>query len=93
MYSTEPWESPASNLRRRHSELQTEVQRLRESNLALDTLFEALRCREAHEAGAILQRIREGDDVESILQSMGAGDLLLHLQVCPEPGRGPESVS
>lgn len=85
VYFTEPWETPATNLRRKHSELQAEVQRLHESNAALNTLFQALQSREAHEAGAILQRIRGGTDVESILQSMSAGDLLLNLQVSPEP--------
>lgn len=88
VYLSEPWETPASNLRRKFSELQTEVRRLHESNAALNILFQALRSREDQEAGAILQRIREGNDVESIINSMSAGDLLLHLQVCPKSSRG-----
>lgn len=93
MYLTEPWESAATNLRRRHSELQAEVERLRQSNAALSTLFQALRFREAHEAEAILQQMRDGVDVDSIIQSMRAGDLLLNLQVCPEPTQDKETFS
>ncbi|KAL2272844.1 hypothetical protein FJTKL_05939 [Diaporthe vaccinii] len=92
VYFTEPWESPATNMRRKHSELQAEVRRLHESNAALNSLFQALQSREAHEADAILQRIRGGTDVQSILQSMSAGDLLLNLQVCPEPSHDKESI-
>ncbi|POS68593.1 hypothetical protein DHEL01_v213013 [Diaporthe helianthi] len=77
-------------MKRRHAEVQAEVQRLRDSNAALRALFEALRSRESQEAGAILQRIREGNGVESILQSMSAGDILLHLNVCPELKSGPD---
>lgn len=88
VYFSEPWETPASNLRRKHSELQTEVRRLHESNVALNNLFQALQSRDDHEARAILQRIRQGNDVESIIQSMSAGNLLLDLQVCPGSTRG-----
>ncbi|KAI3393065.1 hypothetical protein diail_4774 [Diaporthe ilicicola] len=70
----------ATNLKRRNSELLGEIQQLRDSNAALNTLVQALRSREAHDAGVLLQKIREGVDVESIIQSMSAGDLLLQLQ-------------
>ncbi|KAI7773819.1 hypothetical protein LA080_009834 [Diaporthe eres] len=85
-------EITSTNMRRKHSELQAEVRRLHESNAALNSLFQALQSREAHEADAILQRIRGGTDVQSILQSMSAGDLLLNLQVCPEPSHDKESI-
>ncbi|KAJ0124829.1 hypothetical protein J7T55_006172 [Diaporthe amygdali] len=78
----------ATSLKRKHSELQAEVRQLRNSNAALNTLFQALRSRKAHEAGAILQSIREGDDVETIIQSMIAGDVLLQLQDCPKKSVG-----
>ena len=79
-------------MKRKHSELQTEVQQLRESNAALNSLFQALQSREVHEAGAILQRIRGGADAESILQSLNAGDVLLHLQVQSELRQGLGSL-
>jgi predicted nucleic acid-binding Zn-ribbon protein len=71
-------------LKRKYSQLEHQIGVLRKSHNAMEQLIHAIQSRSEEDAAAIFQRIREGADVESILQSIITGDLLLQLQVAPK---------
>jgi hypothetical protein len=76
--------SKIGTLKRKHDELLEANEQLKESQLALQQLFHALRSRPEDDANAIFRRIRAGADASSILRHVSTGDLLLQLQVTPE---------
>ncbi|KAF2096473.1 nitrate assimilation regulatory protein nirA [Rhizodiscina lignyota] len=84
IYSTAPSESRGSALKRKYGELESQVRGLRESHEPLQRLLHALQTRKDADAVAIFRKIRQGENIESIVRHIGAGDLLLQLQVTPE---------
>jgi hypothetical protein len=85
LYRDGPTEnSKIGALKRKHDEVLEANEQLKESQLALQQLFHALRSRPESEANAIFRRIRAGADASSILRHVSTGDLLLQLQVTPE---------
>ena len=73
-------------MKRKYDEIQEQIRELRASRLttAAERVIQALQTRSDDDATAILQRLRAGTDVESILRLLEGGDLLLQLQVVPE---------
>ncbi|KAG6013011.1 hypothetical protein E4U54_007181 [Claviceps lovelessii] len=72
-----------SALKRKHEYLDREFQELQKSHDALQQLVHALQCRDEKDALAILQRIRQHEDAETIMEHLHASDLLLELQTGP----------
>ncbi|KAL0931449.1 C6 transcription factor [Colletotrichum truncatum] len=84
VYSTQPAETRVTALKRKHGQLESELERLRNSHLALSEVVEAMKTSNRTDALAILQRIRDGVDIEAVARSISIGDILLQLRVAPE---------
>lgn len=51
---------------------------------AHESVYSALRSREDNDVSAILKRIRQGDDVETVARHLSYGDVLLQVALVPE---------
>jgi hypothetical protein len=77
-------ETRHSALKRKHEELEEKVQYINESNQALRELLTHIRTRPEAEAASIFKKIRDGEDVRSVVRQTHDADLLLQLQLEPE---------
>ncbi|SCO81443.1 related to nitrate assimilation regulatory protein nirA [Fusarium oxysporum] len=84
VYMTEPSETRISAIKRKHDELQKQLEDGGSSQSDLQQLFDAIRDRDEKDAMTIMRRIRTGEDPSTILRHLRAGDLLLQLHLAPE---------
>ncbi|KAJ4865698.1 fungal zn(2)-Cys(6) binuclear cluster domain-containing protein [Trichoderma breve] len=84
IYTAEPDESRGSALKRKYSELEKNMQQLQQTHASLQGLVDALRFRDQGDVEAVLRRLRQGQDVESIARQIQTGDLLLQMRLSPE---------
>jgi hypothetical protein len=84
VYSTNPSESRTSALKRKYDTLERSMRQLEQSHSFLEQLVHALQVREEADATAIFGRLRQGANVESIVQHLRAGDVLTQIHLCPE---------
>lgn len=75
MYVGNPDETRHSALQRTYLETKAELEELRESHNTLEQLFQALKSRDQADASAILQRLRESDDLKDIAHGLSTGRL------------------
>lgn len=71
-------------MKRKHEELQKQIEQGETSKSNLQQLFDAIRDRDEEDAAAIMTRIRACQDPGTILRHLDAGDLLLQLHLVPE---------
>lgn len=84
VYTTDPEETRAVALKRKVGELETQLTRTQSSNDSFAELLGAIRnCSEA-DAAVIFQRVRQGTDLDTILQHISTVDLLLERQLQSE---------
>ncbi|KAK3368671.1 hypothetical protein B0H63DRAFT_497828 [Podospora didyma] len=76
-YDTGGDETPGRALKRRFADLENQAS-------VFENIYRILRTRPQPEADAVLNRIRAGEDPETILRHVQHGDLLLQLSVIPE---------
>lgn len=76
-YSTAPLESHRTAVKRKHDELQGQNDAYRE-------LYQIIASRPEQQAVAIFQKIRAGEDPDSLLRHVKAGELLLQMALVPE---------
>ncbi|KAF5639432.1 nitrate assimilation regulatory nirA [Fusarium tjaetaba] len=84
VYLAKPTETRISAIKRKHDELQRQLEDGGSSESDLQQLFEAIRDRDEKDAMTIMRRIRAGEDPSTILRHLRAGDLLLQLHLAPE---------
>ncbi|RFN50766.1 nitrate assimilation regulatory protein nira [Fusarium flagelliforme] len=84
VYATQPSETRISAMKRKHDELQKQVEQGEASQSHLQQLFDAIRDRNEEDAATIMTRIRAGQDPGTILRHLDTGDLLLQLHLVPE---------
>ncbi|KAG5940071.1 hypothetical protein E4U53_007672 [Claviceps sorghi] len=92
-YSTNPSETRGSALKRKHESLDRDFQELQRSHSVLQQLVQALQSRDEKDALAIFQRLRQHEDVDTILEHLRASDLLLELQMDPSSRSAGRSTS
>lgn len=83
-YTAEPNETRGSALKRKYSDLEKNMQQLQQAHDSLQGLVDALRFRDQGDVEAVLRRLRQGQDVESIARQIQTGDLLLQMRLSPE---------
>ncbi|KAH0531151.1 hypothetical protein TsFJ059_000019 [Trichoderma semiorbis] len=83
-YTAEPDETRGSALKRKYSDLEKNMQQLQQAHDSLQGLVDALRFRDQADVDAVLRRLRQGHDVESIARQIQTGDLLLQMRLSPE---------
>jgi hypothetical protein len=71
-------------MKRKHDELQKQIEQGETSKSHLQQLFDAMRDRNEEDAATIMTRIRAGQDPGTILRHLDTGDLLLQLHLVPE---------
>ncbi|KAK3330184.1 hypothetical protein B0H66DRAFT_48791 [Apodospora peruviana] len=76
-FDTNVTETHAQALKRKFNELQSQTS-------VYERLYDVLRGRSEQEANEVLQRIRRGADLESVLRQVNYGDVLLQLALVPE---------
>lgn len=81
---TEPSETRISAMKRKHDNLQKQLEDGRTTQSDLQQVFDAIRDRDEKDAMTIMRRIRAGEDPSTILRHLRAGDLLLQLHLAPE---------
>jgi hypothetical protein len=84
VYLAKPTETRVSAFKRKHDELQRQLEDGGSSESDLQQLFEAMRDRNEKDAMTIMRCIRAGEDPSTILRHLRAGDLLLQLHLAPE---------
>ncbi|KAL6808365.1 nitrate assimilation regulatory protein nirA [Trichoderma camerunense] len=84
IYTAEPDETRGSALKRKYSDLEKNMQQLQQAHDSLQGLVDALRFRDQGDVEAVLRRLRQGHDVESIARQIQTGDLLLQMRLSPE---------
>lgn len=84
-YSTEPSESRAAALKRKHADLEEHLSEYEE-------LFHQLRTRPTHDATEILHRLRSGHDVSSVLGYIKDATLLLQTRLVPQTVSRPDEL-
>ncbi|KAG5925982.1 hypothetical protein E4U42_003760 [Claviceps africana] len=92
-YATNPSETRGSALKRKHDSLDRDFQELQRSHDALQQLVQVLQSRDEKDALAIFRRIRQHEDVETILEHLHASDVLLELQMDPSSRSAGSSSS
>ncbi|KAK5658741.1 hypothetical protein OQA88_1550 [Cercophora sp. LCS_1] len=76
-FDTNATETHTQALKRKFNELQSQ-------KTTYEQIYEVLQTRPAHEAAQVLDRIRGGADINSILRYVNYGDVLVQLSVIPE---------
>ncbi|OAA35696.1 Zn(2)-C6 fungal-type DNA-binding domain protein [Metarhizium rileyi] len=77
IYDRDPDETQAAVVKRKYEEL-------RDHNTPFERVFDAIRCRSEADAGAIVRKIRRGENVDDIARQVEHGDLLLQSCLMPE---------
>jgi hypothetical protein len=77
LYTTKPGETEAQARNRVHCELKKKAS-------ASEQILELLTTLPEQDAQTVLQRIRAGNDLSSIISQAAEGDLLLQMSVLPE---------